>query len=80
MASETDRLPARRPAPFAVGGAFSHGASGEVLKEFATKTYADARPSGWDPAERIKDQEIDGRLALHRAARSLDRANRQIKP
>jgi predicted TIM-barrel fold metal-dependent hydrolase len=46
--------------PFAVGGAFSHGASGEVLKEFATKTYADARPSGWDPAERIKDQEIDG--------------------
>src|SRR5215469_8749770 len=46
--------------PFAVGGAFSHGASGEVLKEFATKTYADARPSGWDPIERIKDQEIDG--------------------
>lgn len=29
--------------PFAMGGAFSHGASGEVLKEFATKTYADAR-------------------------------------
>src|SRR5215469_11060066 len=46
--------------PFAVGGAFSHGASGEVLKEFATKTYITARPSGWDPVERIKDQEIDG--------------------
>src|SRR5215831_6899323 len=46
--------------PFAVGSAFSHSASGEVLKEFATKTYADARPSGWDPVERIKDQEIDG--------------------
>jgi predicted TIM-barrel fold metal-dependent hydrolase len=46
--------------PFAVGGAFSHGASGEVLKEFSKKTYADARPSGWDPVERIKDQEIDG--------------------
>jgi uncharacterized protein len=46
--------------PFAVGGAFSHGASGQVLKEFATKTYADARPSGWDPVERIKDQDIDG--------------------
>ncbi len=46
--------------PFAVGGAFSHGASGEVLKEFATKTYADARPSGWDPVERIKDQDVDG--------------------
>ncbi|MGO9058086.1 MAG: amidohydrolase family protein [Candidatus Binataceae bacterium] len=46
--------------PFAVGGAFSHGASGQELKEFATKTYASARPSGWDPAERIKDQEVDG--------------------
>jgi len=46
--------------PFAVGGTFSHGASGEVLKEFATKTYAAARPSGWDPVERIKDQEVDG--------------------
>jgi uncharacterized protein len=46
--------------PFAVGGAFSHGASGQELKEFASKTYESARPSGWDPAERIKDQEIDG--------------------
>ena len=46
--------------PFAVGGAFSHGASGQELKEFATKTYESARPSGWDLAERIKDQEIDG--------------------
>jgi len=46
--------------PFAVGGAFSHGASGQELKEFATKTYESARPSGWDPAERIKDQEVDG--------------------
>jgi len=46
--------------PFAVGGTFSHGASGQELKEFASKTYESARPSGWDPAERIKDQEIDG--------------------
>lgn len=26
----------------------------------ASGTYADARPGGWDPLERLKDQEVDG--------------------
>ena len=46
--------------PFAVGGTFSAGASGAELNAFAKKTNAAARPSGGDPGERIKDQEIDG--------------------
>jgi hypothetical protein len=37
------------------------GKSPEELKEFVTKaTYADARPGGWDPAERVKDNALDG--------------------
>jgi hypothetical protein len=37
------------------------GKSPEELKEFLTKaTYADARPGGWDPAERVKDNALDG--------------------
>ena len=37
------------------------GKSPEELAEFLkTGSYADARPGGWDPAERLKDNEIDG--------------------
>jgi hypothetical protein len=46
--------------PFPVGGGF---AAGKDPKELATNQnvgYEEARPSGWDPAERVKDQEIDG--------------------
>ena len=46
--------------PFPVAGGFGIGKSGEDLKEHLKKGYEAARPSGWDPAERIKDQEIDG--------------------
>jgi predicted TIM-barrel fold metal-dependent hydrolase len=51
--------------PFAVAGGFAAGRSGAELKEFMAKAqqeegYKAARPSGWDPAERIKDQDIDG--------------------
>lgn len=46
--------------PFAVAGAFGIGKSGQELKEHLTKGYEAARPSGWDPVERIKDQDIDG--------------------
>jgi predicted TIM-barrel fold metal-dependent hydrolase len=50
--------------PFPVAGGFAAGRSGEELKEFMKKGqeegYITARPSGWDPVERIKDQEIDG--------------------
>src|ERR1700728_3487116 len=46
--------------PFPVAGGFGIGKSGDDLKEHLKKGYEAARPSGWDPAERIKDQDIDG--------------------
>ncbi len=46
--------------PFPVAGGFGTGRSGKELKEHLSKGYEAARPSGWDPAERIKDQDIDG--------------------
>lgn len=46
--------------PFPVALGFAAGRSGEELKQHAAKGYEAARPSGWDPIERIKDQEIDG--------------------
>ncbi len=50
--------------PFPVAGGFAAGRSGEELKEFMKKGqdegYITARPSGWDPVERIKDQDVDG--------------------
>ncbi len=47
-------------APFPVAAGFGTGRSGEALKEHMKKGYEAARPSGWDPAERLKDQDIDG--------------------
>ncbi len=47
-------------APFAVAGGFAAGRSGKDLTDFMNEGYESARPSGWDPVERIKDQEIDG--------------------
>jgi predicted TIM-barrel fold metal-dependent hydrolase len=48
-------------APHPIGIGFGAGKSPEELKTFLTQaTYADARPGGWDPAERMKDNEIDG--------------------
>jgi predicted TIM-barrel fold metal-dependent hydrolase len=46
--------------PFAVAGGFAAGRSGKELKDFMNQGYEAARPSGWDPVERIKDQELDG--------------------
>lgn len=46
--------------PFPVASVFAIGKSGDELKEHLTKGYEAARPSGWDPAERLKDQDIDG--------------------
>src|SRR5436853_5181398 len=47
--------------PSTVSGSWGAGRSGEDLKEhLATAGYESARPSGWDPAERLKDQDIDG--------------------
>jgi predicted TIM-barrel fold metal-dependent hydrolase len=49
---------------FPVAGGFAAGRSGDELKEFMKKGqeegYITARPSGWDPVERLKDQDIDG--------------------
>lgn len=46
--------------PFPVAGGFASGRSGQELKDHMSKGYEAARPSGWDPVERLKDQEIDG--------------------
>ena len=44
-----------------VAGAWAAGLSGDALKEHLEKAgYESARPSGWDPAERLKDQDVDG--------------------
>src|SRR6516165_9109644 len=40
--------------PFPVAGGFGTGRSGEELKEHMKRGYEAARPSGWDPAERLK--------------------------
>ena len=45
---------------FPVAGGFAAGHSGDDLREIFDKGYEAARPSGWDPVERIKDQELDG--------------------
>src|SRR5260370_35437916 len=50
--------PGVRPCP--VAGVFGIGKSGEELKEHLKKGYEAARPSGEDPAERIKEHAIDG--------------------
>jgi predicted TIM-barrel fold metal-dependent hydrolase len=50
--------------PSPVAGAWASGKSGAELKEHLERAgYETARPSGWDPVERVKDQEIDGVLA-----------------
>jgi predicted TIM-barrel fold metal-dependent hydrolase len=47
--------------PSMVAGAWGAGRSGEALKQhLATAGYESARPSGWDPVERLKDQDVDG--------------------
>src|SRR6202035_2672963 len=44
-----------------VSGSWGAGRSGEELKAHLENAgYESARPSGWDPEERLKDQDIDG--------------------
>jgi len=44
-----------------VSGAWGAGRSGEELKAHLEQAgYEAARPSGWDPAERLADQDVDG--------------------
>ena len=47
--------------PHPIGVGLGAGKSPQELAEFLTQgTYADARPGGWDPAERLKDNDLDG--------------------
>jgi predicted TIM-barrel fold metal-dependent hydrolase len=47
--------------PSKVAGAWGAGRSGAELKEHLENAgYESARPSGWDPAERLKDMDVDG--------------------
>jgi predicted TIM-barrel fold metal-dependent hydrolase len=47
--------------PSTVSGAWAAGLSGEELKAHLEKAgYESARPSGWDPAKRLEDQDVDG--------------------
>ncbi|MGH8014392.1 MAG: amidohydrolase family protein [Candidatus Binataceae bacterium] len=46
--------------PLAVAAAFAAGKGGDELREHMKHGYEAARPSGWDPVERLKDQDIDG--------------------
>jgi uncharacterized protein len=47
-------------APFPIAGGFAAGRSGKELQALLDKGYEAARPSGWDPVERLKDQDLDG--------------------
>jgi hypothetical protein len=42
---------------------FAAGRSGDALREHMKRGYEAARPSGWDPVERLKDQDLDGVVA-----------------
>jgi predicted TIM-barrel fold metal-dependent hydrolase len=46
--------------PRAVAGTFAAGKTPEELAAFEKAGWEDARPGGWDPAERLKDMAIDG--------------------
>lgn len=46
--------------PSRAAGLFGAGVSDEDLKDHYDKGYEAARAGGWDPAERIKDMEMDG--------------------
>src|SRR5690349_6976437 len=46
--------------PLTVAGVFAAGRSGDELREHMRRGYEAARPSGWDPVERLKDQDLDG--------------------
>src|SRR5260370_2857271 len=45
--------------PLSVAGGFAAGKRGEALREHMKHGYEAARPSGWDPVERLKDQDLD---------------------
>jgi uncharacterized protein len=46
-------------APYQVAHGFGLGKGGKELREHLSRGYEAARSSGWDPVERIKDQDVD---------------------
>jgi predicted TIM-barrel fold metal-dependent hydrolase len=46
--------------PFDIATGFGAGKNGRELKPHMRRGYEAARAGGWDPAERIKDQDLDG--------------------
>ena len=46
--------------PFPIAGGYAAGRSGKELRDLMQTGYEAARPSGWDPVERLKDQDLDG--------------------
>jgi predicted TIM-barrel fold metal-dependent hydrolase len=50
-------------AEFPVAALFAAGKRGAELREHYAKGYEAGRAGGWDPIERIKDQDVDGVLA-----------------
>jgi len=49
--------------PLTVASVFAAGRRGNELREHMKHGYEAARPSGWDPVERLKDQDLDGVVA-----------------
>jgi uncharacterized protein len=49
--------------PMSVAAGFAAGKSGQELRDHMNHGYEAARPSGWDPVERLKDQDLDGVVA-----------------
>jgi predicted TIM-barrel fold metal-dependent hydrolase len=49
--------------PLTVAGVFAAGRGGNELREHMKHGYEAARHSGWDPVERLKDQDLDGVVA-----------------
>jgi predicted TIM-barrel fold metal-dependent hydrolase len=59
---QTDRYLFVTPgvAPFPIAAGFGAGKTGHELKQHLRRGYEAARAGGWDPLERLKDQDRDG--------------------
>ena len=46
--------------PFPIAGLWAIGKSGQELAKHMSEAHGEVRRSGWDPVERLKDQDVDG--------------------
>ena len=64
-------------------GRLCRGRGGQELRDHMNHGYEAARPSGWDPVERLKDQDLDGVIAevlvLHPRYRPLQVEGRELQ-